>query len=241
MFAEVFARRCALCGLAAGNLNICAGCFADLPWIRHGCDQCGRPLPANVSTGVCARCLGGVARAFRSASALIYEYPVDCMVTGAKFRGRMELAYGLGELLACWVDQKQRSGHLDLPDVLLPVPLHRRRLASRGFNQAAEISRPVGHMLGLPVRPHLCRRVRDSPAQTTLDERDRLRNMRGAFRAAGELGGARVAVIDDVITTGSTAAACAAALFAVGVAEVQVWSAARTVGLSRRRVSSREK
>lgn len=238
MLSDLFPRRCVLCGLAAERLNICAGCYADLPWIRHGCARCGLPMPAGMSEGVCATCLRGQPRAFRIRSALVYEYPVDLMVAGAKFHRRMELACSLGELLASWVERQQSTGHLEYPDALLPVPLHRRRFASRGFNQAVEICHPLGRMLGLPVAMRVCRRVRDSPAQTSLDERDRILNMRGAFRATCDLRGARVAVIDDVITTGSTAAACAGALLAAGAAEVEVWSAARTVSLVTRSVSS---
>jgi len=162
-------------------------------------------------------------------SALSYEYPVDRLITQAKFQARPDSANALGELLGEHLMENPVGRSIDLPELLLPVPLHRIRLARRGFNQALEIAGPVAAALGIPLATDACRRIRDTVEQSTLTGRARYRNMADAFRATRDLSGRRVAVVDDVITTGSTVDAMAAVLRSAGAAEIQVWSVARTM------------
>jgi ComF family protein len=154
-------------------------------------------------------------------------YPVDRLITGAKFRRRLQHARVLGELLAAAVAEALQRGAVDRPEILVPVPLHPRRLGERGFNQALEITRPLAKRLRVPVCADLCARVRPTAEQTGLAAAERRRNVRRAFVASRAAAGARVAVVDDVITTGSTAAAVAQALREAGSAHIQVWTAAR--------------
>lgn len=178
--------------------------------------------------GVCTPCAGDLPwldAAGRVVAALAYEYPVDRMVAAAKFRGQLHFALALGELLAVAV---ARAG-CAAPDLLVPVPLHRRRLGERGYNQALEIGRPVAERTGVRLEPALCERVRPTAEQSGLKAAERRRNLRGAFRVRGRCDGARIAIVDDVITTGSTAAALAQALRAAGAAQVEVWAAARSL------------
>ena len=121
-----------------------------------------------------------------------------------------------------------RERKLDVPDLIIPVPLHRWRLARRGFNQALEIALPVAAGLGLPLRPDICRRIRHTREQTALTGVARYQNMRDAFRATTGLSGRHIAIVDDVVTTGSTVAATARALQSAGASKIQVWSVART-------------
>jgi len=168
----------------------------------------------------------------RMRSALVYEYPLDRIIAGAKFRQRLDFAAALGELLSHYLDNylcgPAGLSLADRPEVIVPVPLHRRRLAMRGFNQATEIAQPVSRRLGLPLRPGACVRVRHTIEQSSLSGRARRRNLVGAFVAGRELAGRRVAIIDDVLTTGSTVRAVAAAISAAGADDVQVWTVART-------------
>jgi len=161
-------------------------------------------------------------------SALVYEYPLDQIIAGAKFHQRLDFAAALGELLGICLCGPVGLSSAERPEVIVPVPLHRRRLAARGFNQAAEIAQPVSRRLGLPLRPDACVRVRHTIEQSSLTGRARRRNLVGAFIAGNELAGLRVAIIDDVLTTGSTVRAVAAAVLAAGAADVQVWTVART-------------
>lgn len=219
-------RRCVLCNQPSGARSLCAGCRDDLPWLGPLCAACGRPLPAGTAPGRCGPCADRPAPDGLVA-ALAYEFPVDRMVTRAKFSGALWLSAALGELLACAV-AADLAGRAP-PELVIPVPLHHRRLAHRGYNQALEIARPVASILGLRLVPRACRRVRATPSQTALAAEERRRNLRGAFVAGSEVAGARIAVVDDVMTTGSTAAAMVEALRSAGAARVEVWVAARVL------------
>lgn len=220
--------QCLLCGLPAGPRNVCGGCRRDLPWIRRPCGRCGAPLPADCPGGECAICRVPVDGVDRIRTALIYEYPVDRLVTRAKFQSRAECALALGELLGVRLRAARICGTLTPPDLIVPVPLHRRRLARRGFNQAAEIAAPIARMLGIRVMERGCRRVVDTVEQSTLSGAARRANLRGAFRVDADIGGARAAIVDDVLTTGTTVAELATALLRAGAAVVEVWTAARS-------------
>ncbi|MAF83712.1 MAG: phosphoribosyltransferase [Chromatiales bacterium] len=168
-------------------------------------------------------------RHFRMLSALAYDYPVDRIIAGAKFHQRLDFASVLGELLAMYLFSLGRWMSVELPDVIVPVPLHRRRWAARGFNQAAEIAAPVARQLGLSLRLDACHRIRHTLEQTSLTGSARRHNLVGAFAAPDDLTGLRLAIVDDVLTTGSTALAVAAAVKAAGARDIQIWTVARTV------------
>jgi ComF family protein len=223
----MFPPTCVLCGApGCRGRDLCAGCAADLPTNRDCCPRCAlpldRPLPPGSVCGVCARRPPPYDRCI---AALRYETPVPTLVGAAKFRGRLASARLLGELLADAVLVRA----LAPPQVVVPVPLHPSRLAHRGYNQAVEIARAVGRELGLPLDTCCCARASATPPQTGLDEAARRRNVRGAFVVRGTLPWARVAILDDVVTTGSTVAELSRALRRAGAREIEVWAAARTV------------
>jgi len=203
----LFPPRCLLCGQsAAAGSPACTGCLADLPWLE---DQ---PLPLTHLAHV--------------RSALTYEYPVDRLIGAAKFGRQVHVARGLGQLLA-W-----RLPDLPVrPDAVVPVPLHWRREADRGFNQAEEIARSLCAGRGWPLRADLCRRVRPTPEQSALGAAERQENLRGAFALASRHVAARcrhVLLVDDVLTTGATAEALAGVFKGAGIARVSLWTVART-------------
>ena len=157
--------------------------------------------------------------------------PVDDLIRQLKYHGVTANARVLGVLLA---QTAQECGG-EMPRLLVPVPLHASRLRERGFNQAAALARYAGRMLDIPSAGNLVRRVRDTPSQTSLSVEQRHRNVRGAFavngaRALRKLSGAgHVAIVDDVVTTGSTVAELKLTLLAAGVRWVDVWAVARVV------------
>ena len=114
-------------------------------------------------------------------------------------------------------------------DLIVPMPLSAARLRERGFNQAQEIARLVGRLRDTEVATHLCRRVMETPPQATLPWKARASNVRGAFVCDRDLSGARVAVVDDVVTTGATLNELARVLKRAGAAHVSGWSVARAV------------
>jgi len=146
---------------------------------------------------------------------------VDHLIQDLKFHARLGLARDLGRRLA----QAVQARGAPLPDVVLAVPLHPSRLRERGFNQALELARHCAHDLDVPLRRGLCRRLRATAVQSTLDRRRRHGNLRGAFASAGVP--RHVALVDDVMTTGSTVAEVTRALLAGGAEQVQVWVVAR--------------
>ena len=116
------------------------------------------------------------------------------------------------------------------PEVIIPVPLHTGRLRERGFNQALELARPVAARLRIPINIHACARTRGTAAQSDLPAAQRTKNVKGAFELREPLKEVhRVAIIDDVMTTGATVDELARVLIAAGVENVQVWVCARAV------------
>lgn len=198
--------RCVLCG-AAGQppaLDLCRGCQADLP----------APLPAQAPAGV-----------RRIVAAHAYEPPVDLMVQALKYRGDLAMGRVLGSLLARRLAQFGTDG----VDVLLPMPLHRLRLASRGFNQSQELARWVARDLMLPVAPTIASRSLAGRPQVGLHAAARQSNVRGVFTVTKEAAGRCIAIVDDVLTTGSTAGELAGRLVDAGAAAVEVWCVAAAV------------
>jgi ComF family protein len=154
-------------------------------------------------------------------AAYAYDFPVDALIQAYKYGGELRLARLLGRALA-----HRASAAVD---ALVPMPLSVERLRSRGYNQALELAREVGRVRGVPVWAHACRRVIDTPAQALLPWRERPRNVLGAFVCDADLAGLRVAVVDDVLTTGATLNELARNLRRAGAAEVHGWVAARAV------------
>jgi ComF family protein len=227
--ARLFPRRCILCGAHSGDLNCCPGCLGDLPWINVACRRCGDVLPADYGGEICGHCPILAPGIDRIVSALVYEYPIDRLVAMAKFQRRIDTAFALGELLANCLFDRFIAGDLAMPDLIVPVPLHPRRIAQRGFNQAKEIAGPVARKLDVPLETRACRRIRNTVEQSRISAAERLKNMRNAFNVSEDLDGSNIAIVDDVITTGSTAGALARCLHNAGARYIQIWTVARTV------------
>jgi ComF family protein len=153
----------------------------------------------------------------------LYASPIDRFILELKFRARLDRARLLGELLGDYLSRHGRA----FPECVIPVPLHRRRLRERGYNQALELARPVSRMLDIPLQYHEAVRIRATAAQSDLDLAGRKRNVHGAFALAQPLKAKHVAIMDDVITTGHTANELARCLRRGGVQTVEVWALAR--------------
>jgi len=151
-----------------------------------------------------------------------YGFPLDVLIQHCKYSGAQELADLFAEALS------EHLADLPRPDLIIPMPLHPARLRERGFNQALEIARRLGDRLNLPFS-HACRRVRDTPPQAGLDLKERKRNLRGAFACDEDLTGKRIALLDDVMTSGSSLNELANAARRAGAVEISAWVVARTL------------
>ena len=221
--------RCPACGVITdGDGRFCADCFGGLDFIgAPQCDGCGVPFAYDRGAdALCGACLAEPPAWRRARAALAYQGPARTALLRYKFGDREHLA-------GMMVPQMVRAGAGLLgPEVLLvPVPLHRWRLWGRGFNQAALLARGLaraGH--GVLLVDGLVR-VRATRPSVGLDRAGRLKNVKGAFRVRDRalVDGRRVVLVDDVLTTGATALACAKALTRAGAASVDVLTWARVV------------
>lgn len=215
--------RCLVCAAAGENgLDLCYACAADLPWNDVACAHCGLPLPT--LEPACGQCLQLPPPYSRTWAPLRYAAPLDLLLPRFKFHAGL----AEGRLLSALLLARRAGLALDAVDAIVPMPLHRKRLAQRGYNQALELARPLAHAWRLPLRIDALQRVRDTAAQSKLDAEARRRNVRGAFQAdARAVEGRGLLLVDDVITTGATVREAAATLLAAGAREVQVLAAAR--------------
>jgi ComF family protein len=177
---------------------------------------------------LCGSCLLAAPPFEHAVAAVDYAFPWDGLIGALKFRNGMDLAHALSARL----EQAVRSAGLPAVSLIVPVPLSSARLRERGYNQAWELARRLGRRLGLPAEPRVLVRRLDTAHQINLPRAQRAANVRGVFavdaRHALRLHGAAVALVDDVMTTGATAAEAARVLRAAGAASVQAWVLART-------------
>ena len=217
--------RCAGCGDIIDEIDgFCAACWLTLDFLGdNGCERCGLPLEATAAE-LCGRCLAAPPPLDRMRAAVAY---------GALSRGiALKLKYGrkiaLARTMARFMAPLRGPGE---EPILVPVPLHRRRLWWRGFNQAGLVAKHLGRQWGVPVEHHLLRRVRPTPPLKGMNAAQRHSAVVGAFAtvAGRRIDGRTVILIDDVLTTGSTAAACAKALRKAGAERIELISWARVV------------
>lgn len=219
---------CVLCGCSGADA-LCPDCRASFCVQRSaGCACCGIALGEDASR--CGNCLRKPPAFDATIVAVDYAPPIDQLVLALKFGARLELAPLFASMLRDSVLARRDSS---LPGLLIPVPLGPRRLVERGFNQALEMAKPLAQALGARVAARAVIRVRDTQAQTLLHPDERQRNLSDAFlvapNAVDAVRGAHIGVVDDVMTTGETLNALAAALKRFGAARVTNIVFARTM------------
>ncbi len=205
----LFPPRCCGCGEPGGFL--CAECEADAPTLDLPyCGKCGQPGAREATCACAPLAVDGIRTPY------LLDAAIREAIHDLKYRNVRAVAPRLGGLLARWMEVDPVAG-----DVLVPVPLHRRRLRSRGYNQSAMLAAEVSKRTGLALVQDAVIRIRDSVPQVSLSSRlERARNVEGSFRCVGNVRGARIILVDDVVTTGSTMSACAEALKSAGARSV---------------------
>lgn len=216
---------CILCEHPGANrLDLCQDCFENLPRFDRRCFQCAARLPETHKFDlICGDCQ--IRRPAFDRTLAFYEYrdSMRYLIGQLKFHRQYSVARLLGLLIAGELIKQD-----DLPEAIIPVPLHPKRYQERHFNQSLEIAKTVSAKLKIPLFAKHCVRQRNTAHQTQLSKNERLKNMRNAFSIAEVIPAQHVAILDDVMTTGSTLHELAAVLKKSGVQRVDAWVCART-------------
>jgi ComF family protein len=194
----------------------CRACLESLPWSpKTACPQCGLK-----SSGiVCGSCINSTPDFDATHSVFLYQFPIDAMMVRYKYGNNLNLGGMFGEFLAEKVT-------LDNIDLIIPMPMHPQRLKERGFNQALEIAKVFGKN---KLDCNSAIRQKLTPPQASLPLKQRVKNIKGAFQINADLAGKRIAIVDDVMTTGASLNELAKTLKKAGAAHVECWVIARTL------------
>jgi ComF family protein len=211
---------CLLCGAACKTHAICTDCIDDFPKLGNCCPRCATPLSLSVS---CGNCLTHPPAQNISMSLFAYKNPIDRLIADFKYHDKLYLTEVFADLMYEQLKNKP------LPKLLIPIPLHRRRLRQRGYNQALELAKILSRKLNIPISKNILIRSRDTAPQASLPYDQRKRNMRRAFMLNDSVLPNHIALIDDVLTTGHTVNAAAKLFRPEGVSDIELWTIARTI------------
>ena len=213
------AQPCVLCGSMSHDGLWCTACDSELPYLdAPHCPSCALPTPGGET---CGQCLKAPPLFIRTTAVFGYTFPLDKLMQAMKYGEQIALAHAFAGKLAQRIDQ--------VPDCIIPMPLHPAKLRERGFNQSLLLAARIARKLDVSLLPNACQRVRDTPPQSALPWKERKKNVRGAFRCDADLTGKRVVLVDDVMTTGASLDALAEAVQKMGASEISAWVVARTL------------
>ena len=215
---------CILCGnTGVDSQDICQGCITDLHRNIHCCYKCAETFETASSTPrLCGRCLSKSPAFDETHAPFTHQGSIRYLIATLKFNRQYQNARLLGYLLATQIKKTA-----EIPDLILPVPLHRQRYQERGFNQSIEIAKVLSRQLNIPIDTQSCIRNRNTPHQIDLPAKQRHKNIRNAFTVKRAIKAQHIAILDDVMTTGSTTNELAKALKKAGVSRIDVWVCAR--------------
>lgn len=225
MAARLLPVQCLLCKAPVAGRPLCLDCEKVLPWNSPHCQRCALPLVRNQND--CERCSAAPPLFQQAFCALQYSNPCNLLLNRFKHDGRLECGRLLANLLADRLLHQRQQTLAPWPQAIVAVPLHWRRLRQRGFDQSLQIARVLAKRLSLPVIDVIARK-RETVSQQNLTRIERQHNLQGAFVIQRAIPFRHVALVDDVLTTGSTANEISQLLFQHGVQTVQLWAIART-------------
>ena len=219
---------CLHCGdQGEADFELCARCKHTLPWIRYACLQCGLPLTTHNASS-CGACSNRTLYFEKTITPFLYDDFIKEAIHQFKFNSKLHYGKLLANLFTEYIQQRK----IQLPDVLVPVPLYKKRIRERGFNQALEIARIVNKSMGVDIRYRDIKRIRDTKTQMELPAKQRQSNVKNAFEIINSkysFKNMRVAVLDDVMTTGNTVNEVAKCLKTAGAKQIDAWCIARVI------------
>jgi ComF family protein len=231
IFNSLLNQRCACC---QGHLHtdhrlaLCNNCHFALPWLNHCCSVCALPLDS--SAQICGKCLLTQPAFASSNIPFRYDYPLNHLILDFKFKHHFARGKVLSQLLTDFLQDAYKDQ--PLPDALIPVPMYRWRRFQRGFNQSELLVRDIARSLRIKAHYNLCRRNQHVQSQKDSGKQARLDNLKNAFEIninqQSLIAEKHLALVDDVVTTGSTVDQLSKLLLRNGAASVVVWALART-------------
>lgn len=220
---------CIICGeIPHNDMGICPTCESELPFLNNCCSRCAEPISPFVD--LCSHCLEIKIPNLITKAVFHYSFPIERLIKRLKFGQGLREAKVLGELMAKYLYSEY--GTNEKPEMLLPIPLHAARLRERGYNQALELSIPIAKKFEIPIGRFNVIRTINTQAQAKLAAKDRGKNTRGAFSLKHEINAKHIAIIDDVITTGSTVFELARLLHNHGINQIKIWCCAKALSFN---------
>lgn len=196
----LFPLQCLLCDLSSCNERaVCDACYNALPQHKNNDDHL--------------------------IALFDYEEPISSLIWKLKFQGDLSIAHWFSQLFIEKISNSYSAA--SLPDLIIPVPLHHDRLKQRGFNQAVEIAKPIAKHFHIPIDIKTCIRIKNTVAQSSLSARERRHNIKNAFALSWPVTAKKIAIMDDVITTGGTTNEIVELLSLHGVMTIDLWACAR--------------
>ncbi|PHS68883.1 MAG: amidophosphoribosyltransferase [Methylophaga sp.] len=220
LYSKLMPVPCLLCGSCSQQWPLCDACITQLPQLGNACPRCATPSPITI---MCGKCLNQPPEQDLSFSLFHYQDPIDRLIIALKYHDKIFLTKLFAHLMSEQLQQRQ------LPQLLIPIPLHHRRLKMRGYNQSSELAKALSQQLSISTDQHCLIRNKNTDPQASLPYDQRKRNMHGAFTLIQPSVPQHVALIDDVLTTGHTVNAAATLLRQAGAATIEVWTIGRTI------------
>lgn len=220
----LFPRKCISCSSIhiPSNHPLCEDCYENLPFQTHCCRQCGQHFAAHAD--YCGRCISHPPSFDACFCPFEYKGLIKRQIQEFKYYEKPELATQLAQLMSMEIN----ANDIELPDLLIPTPLHTSRLRMRGYNQSLLIASSLSTQLNIPIAKNIISKHKKTDAQAQLSLKRRLKNVRGSFRQENQIHVKSVAIVDDVLTTGTTANEISKILKKNGVDYIQVWAIAHT-------------
>jgi len=211
---------------------ICQFCHQKLPSQVNGCAVCALPIKQNESGKllennkdlICGECIKQSPPFDKTVAAFHYEPPISDFITQYKFNAQLELLPLLSDYLAKNIQSHYQNKAM--PKLLIPVPLHKHKLVKRGFNQSQLIAKRLSKGFGIPVSGNHIQRSKETRPQMELDSNERQQNLKDAFQISQQLP-SHIAIIDDVVTTGTTVTELAKQAKSHGATTIDIWCLAR--------------